>query len=128
MKDNRNMVLAILLSALVLLGWSFLGPKVMPTAGPQTAQVRDGKTHALPQPQASPAGTGVPTAATGALRVRADVLRSTPRIKIDTPSLLGSINLQGARIDDLRLVKQHETIAPNSAPVRLFSPAGAPGA
>ena len=128
MKDNRNMVLAIFLSALVLLGWSFLGPKVLPTAGPQTAQVRDGKIHALPQPQASPAGTGVPTAAAGALRVRADVLRSTPRIKIDTPSLLGSINLQGARIDDLRLVKQHETIAPNSAPVRLFSPAGAPGA
>ena len=128
MNDNRNMVLAILLSALVLLGWSFLGPKIMPTAGPQTAQVRDGKTHALPQPQANAAGATASTGSPAALKVRADVLRSTPRVKIDTPMLLGSINLVGARIDDLRLVKQRETIAPNSAPVRLLSPAGAPGA
>ena len=127
MNDNRNMVLAIFLSALVLLGWTFLGPKLLPTAAPQTQQVRDGKTHALPQPDSSPAGVpaaGGPTA----LKVRADVLRATPRVKIETPSLLGSINLVGARIDDLRLLRQRESIAPNSAPVRLLSPAGAPGA
>ncbi|MEO5640331.1 MAG: membrane protein insertase YidC [Sphingomicrobium sp.] len=128
MNDNRNMLLAIVLSAFVLLGWSFLGPKLLPTATPQTQQVRDGKTHALPQPAANPAGATASTGSPAALRVRADVLRSTPRVKIDTPSLLGSINLHGARIDDLRLVKQHETLAPNSAPVRLLSPAGAPGA
>ena len=128
MNDNRNMVLAILLSALVLLGWTFLGPRLLPTAAPQTQQVRDGKTHALPQPQASPGGVAPATGAPAALEVRADVLRSTPRVKIETPTLLGSINLAGARIDDLRLLRQRESIAPNSAPVRLFSPAGAPGA
>jgi len=47
------MLLAIVLSAFVLLGWSFLGPKLLPTATPQTQQVRDGKVQALPQPQAS---------------------------------------------------------------------------
>jgi len=126
--DNRNMLLAIVLSAFVLLGWSFLGPKLLPTAAPQTQQVRDGKVQAIPQPQASAAGqTPVGTVA-GALQVRADVLRSTPRVKIDTPNLFGSINLKGARIDDLRLVKQRESIAASSAPVRLFSPAGSPGA
>jgi len=128
LNDNRNMLLAIVLSAFVLLGWSFLGPKLLPTAAPQTQQVRDGKTHALPQPAANAAGATASTGSPAALQVRADVLRSTPRVKIETPSLLGSINLHGARIDDLRLVKQHETIAPNSAPVRLLSPAGAPGA
>ena len=56
------------------------------------------------------------------------MLRSTPRVKIDTPNLLGSINLKGARIDDLRLLRHRESIDPRSAPVRLFSPAGAPGA
>ena len=128
MNDNRNMVLAIVLSALVLLGWTFLGPRLLPTAAPQTQQVRDGKTHALPQPQASPAGVAPVTGAPAALNVRADVLRATPRVKIETPTLLGSIDLAGARIDDLRLLKQRESIAPNSAPVRLLSPAGAPGA
>ena len=128
MNDNRNMILAVFLSALVLLGWTFLGPKVLPTAAPQTQQVRDGKTHALPQPQASPAGVAPATGTPAALIVRADVLRASPRIKIATPTLLGSINLAGARFDDLRLLRQRESIAPNSAPVRLLSPAGAPGA
>jgi YidC/Oxa1 family membrane protein insertase len=128
LNDNRNMILAVLLSIVVLLGWTFLSPRLLPTAAPQTQQVRDGRTHALPQPQASPAGVAPATGAPAALKVRADVLRSTPRVKIETPTLLGSINLAGARIDDLRLLKQRESIAPNSAPVRLLSPAGAPGA
>ncbi|MCA1653523.1 MAG: membrane protein insertase YidC [Sphingomicrobium sp.] len=128
MTDNRNLILAIVLSALVLLGWSLLGPKVLPTATPQTVQVRNGQPQATPQPQASPAGAPSPTAPAAPLGVRADVLRSTPRVKIDTPSLFGSINLKGTRIDDLRLLRQRETIAANSAPIRLFSPPGAPGA
>ena len=128
MNDNRNMILAIFLSLLVLAGWSFLGPKRLPTASPQTIEIRNGKSHALPQPQASPAGVTPSNGAAAALLVRADVLRSSPRVKIDTPSLFGSLNLKGARIDDLRMVHQRESIAPNSAPVRLLSPAGAAGA
>ncbi|WP_309611300.1 membrane protein insertase YidC [Sphingomonas sp.] len=127
--DNRNMILAIILSAFVLIGWSLLGPKVLPTATPQTVQVRDGKAIPTAQPPAGPGGAPATGAASlGALGVRSDVIASTPRIKVDTPSLFGSINLKGARIDDLRLVRQRETIDAKSAPVRLFSPAGAPGA
>src|SRR5204862_7774547 len=63
-----------------------------------------------------------------ALRSRAQVLGSTPRVRIETPSLQGSINLKGAQIDDLLLVNQKQTIAKDSPPVRLFSPIGAPGA
>src|SRR4029453_10831169 len=44
------------------------------------------------------------------------------------PSLQGSINLKGAQIDDLTLVRQRETIARNSPPVRLLSPLGTRGA
>ena len=62
------------------------------------------------------------------MRNRAVVLGATPRVRIETPSLQGSINLKGARIDDLVLVAQRETIAKDSPPVRLLSPAGAPGA
>ena len=35
MNDNRNMLLAIALSALVLIGWSFLSEMFLPAAGPQ---------------------------------------------------------------------------------------------
>ncbi|MEQ7872518.1 membrane protein insertase YidC [Sphingomonas sp. ASV193] len=122
MQDNKNMVLFIVLSALILLGWSFLSDKVMPTAGPQTQKVQNGKVVATPQPQASPA------ALPATLQDRAAVLGATPRLPIDTPALKGSINLKGARFDDLDLVTQRETIAPNSPPVRLLSPAGAKGA
>ena len=55
MNDNRNMLLAIVLSALVLIGWSFLSDAFFPTAGPQTQQVEKGKVRPAPQPQAGPA-------------------------------------------------------------------------
>jgi YidC/Oxa1 family membrane protein insertase len=118
--DNRNMILAIVLSAIVLLSWGFLSERFLPTAEPQTQQVDKGKVEPLPQPQASPA-----TNAPQAIRAREVVLGETPRVRIDTPSLQGSINLKGARFDDLVLVKQRETIAKDSPPVRLLSPAGA---
>jgi YidC/Oxa1 family membrane protein insertase len=118
--DNRNMILAIVLSAIVLLSWGFLSERFLPAARPQTQQVDKGKVEPLPQPQASPA-----TNAPQAIRGRNVVLAETPRVRIDTPSLQGSINLKGARFDDLVLVKQRETIAKDSPPVRLLSPAGA---
>jgi YidC/Oxa1 family membrane protein insertase len=121
--DNRNMILAIVLSALVLIGWSLVSDRLLPTAGPQTVKVENGKAKPLPQPTASPA-VNTPQAN----RARAVVLRETPRVTINTPSLVGSINLKGARFDDLDLVRQRETIDKNSPPVRLLSPAGAPGA
>ena len=120
MNDNRNLMMAIFLSALVLLGWSFLSDRFMPASAPRTTQVVDGKVTPLPQPQASPAAN-----APAAIRGRAAVLADSPRVTIATPSLQGSINLKGGRIDDLMLVRQREGLAKNSPPVRLLSPAGA---
>ncbi|MFL6723667.1 MAG: membrane protein insertase YidC [Sphingomicrobium sp.] len=119
MNDTRNMLLAIVLSAIVLLGWSLLSDKFLPTAGPQTQQVENGKVRPVPQPQAAPAAD-----APQAIRARDVVLAETPRVRIETPRLEGSINLKGARFDDLVLVQQRETIAKDSPPVRLLSPAG----
>jgi YidC/Oxa1 family membrane protein insertase len=121
--DNRNMILAIVLSALVLIGWTLLSDKVLPTAAPQTQKVENGKVKPIPQPQADPTADKP-----AALRSRKLVLSETPRVRIDTPSLAGSINLKGARLDDLVLVRERQSIAENSPPIRLLSPAGAPGA
>ena len=121
--DNRNMILAIVLSAIVLLGWSLIADKFVPTAGPQTVRVENGEAKPIPQPQADPAADRPQ-----ALRNRAIVLASTPRVRIRTPALQGSINLKGARVDDLVLLRERQGIAKDSPPVRLLSPGGAPDA
>ncbi len=123
MNDSKNLILAVVLSALVLLGWTYAANTFFPTASPQSTKVEDGKQVALPQPQAQP----VPSTPK-ALQSRARALASSPRVQIQTPSLRGSINLRGAQIDDLLLVRQTTTIDKNSPPVRLLSPLGAPGA
>ena len=123
LENQRNMILAIVLSAIVLFGWSALSNRVFPTANPPATKVVNGKQVPVPSP------TVAPTVATPkAVRSREVVLRDTPRVRIDTPSIAGSISLAGARVDDLVLKRHRETIAKNSPPVRLLSPEGAPGA
>jgi YidC/Oxa1 family membrane protein insertase len=119
--DNRNLILAIALSMLVLLGWSYFSQKVLPANPPP--KVVNGKVQPTPRPSAQPVPQTQP-----ATQSRVQVLESTPRVQIQTPSLQGSIDLKGAKIDDLVLLKERETIDKNSPPVRLLSPAGAPGA
>ena len=122
MNDTKNMILAVVLSALVLLGWTWAANRYFPTSNPPSTKIEGGKQQPLPQPQVQP------TTTPKALQSRASVIGSTPRVRIQTPSLAGSINLKGAQIDDLTLVRQRETIAKDSPPVRLLSPLGAPGA
>jgi len=55
---------------------------------------------------------------------RAAVLASSQRVKIETPALIGSINLTGGRVDDLLLKKYRETTDPKSALIELYSPLG----
>ncbi len=127
MNENRNMILAIVLSAVVLLGWTMLSEKFLPTTPPaQTQKVEKAAPQAAPAPQASAVEAAPQTAKK--LQPRSEVLSAGPRVQIATPSLRGSINLTGARFDDLVLVKERQTIAEDSPPVRLLSPAGAPGA
>ena len=123
MSDNKNLFLAIALSLLVLIGWSWFADRWIPTANPPSTTVEKGKSKPLPQPQAEP----VP-ATPKVLQSRAAVLASTPRVRIETPALQGSLNLKGAQIDDLVLLQERQTIDKRSPPVRLLSPLGAPGA
>ncbi|MDF0541967.1 membrane protein insertase YidC [Sphingobium sp. H39-3-25] len=119
MDDKRNIILAVLLTALILFGWPYVANHFFPAANPPATKVVGGKTT----PVAAPSGDPVADSA-AATRDRAVVLRETPRIPIETPRLVGSINLKGARIDDIVLPTYRETIAKNSPPIRLYSPAG----
>jgi YidC/Oxa1 family membrane protein insertase len=119
--DSKNLILAVALSALVLLGWSWAANRFFPTANPPSTRVEAEKQKPVAQPHVQQA----PTTPKKLQSVSA-ALASSPRVTIRTPSLSGSINLRGAQIDDLLLVNQKQTIARNSPPVRLLSPLGAP--
>jgi YidC/Oxa1 family membrane protein insertase len=116
--NQRNVILAIVLSALVLLGWSwltegwFLQPKPVPTATTSGASA----TKSAPA-----APTALPKPAVQDVKA---VLASGNRVRIETPKLQGSINLIGAQVDDLVLPTYRETIDKKSPPVRLLTPAG----
>jgi hypothetical protein len=45
---------------------------------------------------------------------RAALIAETPRVRIETPALRGSISLTGRRIDDLMLTEYRETIESDS--------------
>jgi len=111
------MVLAIVLSVLVLIGWSFVAEKYFPTP---KAQPRAEKSA----PATSSQIPGVAAPAATALRPRSQVLASTPRVRIETPALRGSINLKGARIDDVVMMKHRRGEKTDSPPVPLLSPQG----
>lgn len=131
MDDKRNLFAAILLSVAVLLGWNFLADRFFPT--PAQPDVTTTVASGTSADAASVAGQGpalpnTGNSATAAIRPVDAVLADGGRVAIDTPSLQGSINLVGARVDDITLNNYRQTIAKDSPPVRLFSPAGANGA
>src|SRR5215468_1391547 len=140
MSDQKNTILAIVLSALVLIGWQiYFGLPQMEKQKQiqqQQAQERSQQPPPVPQqpgtsaPQQAPPGTApqAPTQpGTVAQPMNRDVaLTLSPRVRIDTPSLSGSISLKGGRIDDLSLVKYRETVDPSSPPIVLLAPSGSP--
>ena len=117
MQNQRNLILAVVLSCLVFLGWTFLSARFFPVAAPPSTKIVNGKSVPLPTPESQ-------ASQPARVRDRAIVLGESPRIQILTPRVAGSINLKGARIDDLTLTDHRETIAKDSPPVRLLSPGG----
>ncbi len=133
--DNRNLLLAITLSVIVMVGWNyFFGmPKLEQQRQQQTqSQSAPGQPgSAVLQPPAA-GGTAAPaptapgsTVAAGAKLPREQALALSPRVKIESPTLSGSIALVGGRIDDLSLVRYRETVEPGSRNIILFAPQGA---
>ncbi len=111
MQDQRNLILAVVLSAIVLIGYSQLFPSrhPVPVAQPVATQV-------VPVTPVAP----IVAAKTGP---QAEILADAPRIPIETPRLHGSISLAGGRIDDLGLNDYYETTE-HKKQVTLLSPAG----
>jgi YidC/Oxa1 family membrane protein insertase len=132
MTDNKNTILAIVLSALVLLGWQYFFAVPQEKARQEQLQAQQQKQNvptpdqpksAQPQAQSQvPGQAAAPSpAAPGARRA---ALATSPRVPIATDTLQGTIALKGGRIDDLALLKFRETVDPKSPPIVLLSPSG----
>jgi YidC/Oxa1 family membrane protein insertase len=139
MIEHRNTILAVVLSLIVVVGWQyFVGYPQMEKQRreallkqqEQTQQQPSAATPATPGPQVgTPPVPGAPAAASPSVGVtREALIDASAHVAIDTPRLNGSIDLKGARIDNLALEQYRETIERDSPPIVLFSPSGAPDA
>jgi YidC/Oxa1 family membrane protein insertase len=122
-QQQRNLFIAIALSLAILFAFQFwFAPKPQPAAPQQQTSA----TPATPVPnQATAPAPGVAAApAPAAMVPRAQALGATPRLKIATPRLNGSIDLKGGQFDDLTLSTYRETVDPTSPEIVLLAPDG----
>src|SRR6185503_9821316 len=129
--DQKNFIVAIVLSVLIIVGWQYVFPPAKPPVNQQqTASTQNGTAPQAPSGAPGAPGTqgtaqpGSPAAQPAQIVSRAEALARSPRVTFDTPELVGSIALKGARIDDVRLAKYRETVDPKSPPVPVLSPVG----
>ncbi len=116
--QNKNLILATVLSFLVILGWFIGGPMLFPSWFP-TEQTAPTDLTALPADVAPPAAA-TPTGES----LDTPVATEAPRVMLDTPKLTGSISMLGGRLDDLSLKTYRETVDPGSENVQLLSATG----
>lgn len=123
--QNKNLILAVSLSFVVILVWSlFFAPLPPPVtdqaATTQTATAADGSAAAPAAGTAAIAGAPATTPTT----TTDTAIATASRIKIDSPRLGGSISLAGGRIDDLMLKDYRVSLDAGSENVRLLAPVG----
>ncbi len=128
--DQKNLLIAIVISVAILFGFQFLAERFLPHPPPPPPKTATQTPPANPS-SAAPGGTAPqegtvpPAAAPAALaESREAAIAAQPRVKIDTPRLHGSIALVGGRIDDLTLATYHETVDAKSPEVVLLWPTG----
>lgn len=137
MIDNKNVILAVVLSVIILFGFELFFKQDVPPP-PEGAQVEatpqqqsSGSTATPGAPNASGVqapsipGSAPTTSAQDVLKQsREAALKAVPRIKIDAPEVHGSISLKGGVIDDLTLPNYRQTIDPKSGEIVFLQARG----
>ena len=136
--NNRNLLITIVLSVIILTIWQFffMGPRI--EAQREAARIEQERiaqqsapTTPAPGAPAQPGATAPQGSVPGQVTAQSEATRDAAiaagqRVKIDTPSLSGSINLAGARLDDIKLKEYRATVDPNSPEIELLNPATLP--
>ena len=131
MDNQRNLLLAVVLCGLLLVGWeaavNYLYPQ--PAVEAQAEQVAAAGIDDGAAPTVRRTREGGLTDAGDVAEEARDLeteLVSAERVKIAAPEITGSINPVGARIDDITLTTHRQMVDKDSGPVRIFSPAKTP--
>ena len=99
--DFKNVLLAIVLSTLVLVGWATFFEQ--PIVEQQTTEKKITKNEDLSSPS-------IDEKEIKSEDIRSDVINKTNRVKIENENIVGSISLQGAIIDDITFKNYKETL------------------
>lgn len=141
MENNRNFLITIALSVLILTVWQvfYMNPRIEAEREATQAEAPQGTAETtaaggqagdIPAPgsQEAGSGTGIPAPATpdGGTASETQTAQQTQRVSIDTPRLAGTINLTGARLDDLLLKDYRTTVDDDSPNIHLLHPAPQP--
>lgn len=123
--SSRNLILAMVIGLVIFIGYDFL--VLRPMTEQQRAYEKAQRVQQVEQKAKVDAGLAAPPPAN---RDRDTVLSEGARVAFNAPQIDGTIALQGARIDDLRLKNYRQTIDKQSPEVVFLTPEGtrAPGA
>jgi YidC/Oxa1 family membrane protein insertase len=137
MGDQKNLILAIVLSVAIILAFQLvIAPPQRPaapqaTTQPATPSTTPGTPGATPPAATPPQGTQpttpgtVPPAAPPRTASREDILKATPRVPIDAKRVTGSISLKGGMLDDVTLRDYREAVPKTAANIHILNPAAA---
>ena len=119
--QNKNLILASVLSFIVIITWFILFPPPEPvTRDIESTQQQAEESNLAPNADTENA----PLIETGETEIAVEA----ERIQIENELLTGAISTQGGRIDQLSLKKYRNTISEDSDIVTLLSPVGKPEA
>ena len=114
--ENRNVIIAVILSTAILIGWSMFFEN---TDEAQRKRLEiQGKTETQTNIQKPETPQANPTKSIS----RSDALKESDRVFIENSNLSGSISLRGALIDDIILKNYRETLDKSSKPIVVLSP------
>lgn len=139
---DRNFILAIVLSIFVLMGWQYFfgvpqmekervrsqgeqasSEQIVEAPGP-TGIPQVGETIGMESGRVEAGRPSVPEVRASVALPRDQALAQSPRVRVETPRLSGSVNLMGGRIDDIALNDYRETVEPDSPKIVVLSPDG----
>ncbi|MEL0231826.1 MAG: membrane protein insertase YidC [Hyphomicrobiales bacterium] len=126
MNEQRNFLLAITLSIIVLLFWQyFVGSKQIEDRSPEQVSAENNTAATqdlsnIPLPSDPVKNNDISIQAPGGSSNNEYV--EAGRIKINTENLGGSISLTGAKLDDIQLKNYQESLSEDSDIVHIFRP------
>lgn len=129
MEENRNFILAIVLTLVILFGWEFFYGTPMREEAEQSATEQALEADAAGVPEMSTGAVeagGIPGMASPVAKEiatsRNEVITGRQNIIIEGARVKGTINLKGLRFDDLTLADYREEVDPNSPQIILLNP------